>query len=352
MIGAPFEADWQLIALEKEGRTAGTITIDSDLFALGGRTIVDLLRLRGKDPQPDDKDLSHTRGACAIIQRPGALSKLSEKLGAGPVSDEVVVVFSVMSGCDYLRHVKNHGMKAARSKMKRWLEAGGPRTQKGRAELKKILGELEKKEAGYVVNFDVACNVFRYAPVIQPPPPTTVSDGDVADGSAGRGSCDGNVTTATRRSTRKTRENTMVGAIGGGGGGGGGDGDGDGGAGGGTRSAADDSETDLYCLRPLNPLPDIALDDPDYMEKWARMIGFNPHHILEQQGKSAHAAVTAEAKASNHCLPTRTLRTTHCTPCTTHHAPHHAPRTTHHAPRTMHHAPCTTYHAPRTTHQP
>ena len=53
VLGAPFEVDWQLAHLERSGYTVATITEDSDLFPLGSKLMVTLLR--------------ESDGSCAIV---------------------------------------------------------------------------------------------------------------------------------------------------------------------------------------------------------------------------------------------------------------------------------------------
>ena len=43
VFGAPYESDFQLVYWEITGFTDGTLTIDSDIFAMGSSMVVDLV---------------------------------------------------------------------------------------------------------------------------------------------------------------------------------------------------------------------------------------------------------------------------------------------------------------------
>lgn len=93
-IGAPFEADWQLVELEKSGIIDGIITVDSDLLVLGGRLVImDLNRLSGTF-------------ACRVYRRDIWMGQILQM-------DETQVLNLVcLLGTDYLDNIK--GMTISR----------------------------------------------------------------------------------------------------------------------------------------------------------------------------------------------------------------------------------------------
>jgi exonuclease-1 len=74
VVGAPFEADWQLIELELSGKTDGTLTVDSDLFVLGSKCLVLDFKLCKVPNKQEDS------ATCLIIERQACLRKLEHKI--------------------------------------------------------------------------------------------------------------------------------------------------------------------------------------------------------------------------------------------------------------------------------
>jgi exonuclease-1 len=93
-IGAPFEADYQLVQLEKENITQGSLCDDSDLFPLGAKLMVQGLKMNKNEALN-----------CSIVLRAEVLSKP----GFVGYSDDDVVAFCVLLGCDYVSRFKGNG---------------------------------------------------------------------------------------------------------------------------------------------------------------------------------------------------------------------------------------------------
>jgi hypothetical protein len=62
--GAPYEAEWQLVAAELAGEIAGIISVDSDVFTLGGKLLIYDLQVKGDGP-------------CNVLERDVLLQKSS-----------------------------------------------------------------------------------------------------------------------------------------------------------------------------------------------------------------------------------------------------------------------------------
>ena len=86
--GAPYESDFQLVYWEKKGITDGTYTIDSDIFAMGSSMTIDLL------------NFNSAKGKCKILLREQVLGNIMN--GSESWSTEDVILFSVLSGCDFI----------------------------------------------------------------------------------------------------------------------------------------------------------------------------------------------------------------------------------------------------------
>ena len=90
VMGAPFEADWQLAFLEGVGYTQGTITNDTDLFPLGSRLLVTQLEVAG--------------GRCNIVDRADVMGPLGSLSFCNGI-ERAVGVFCSLLGTDYLPRV-------------------------------------------------------------------------------------------------------------------------------------------------------------------------------------------------------------------------------------------------------
>ena len=149
-MGAPLEAEWQLVSLEREGYICGIVTIDSDVLALGGKIIIDLVMWTGKGP-------------CKIIQRDEVLKR--EELGGGEWADYLPELFAFL-GCDYIQRLWGNGPTKVKVIMKDYIG-------KSATERKKLLREYQKdgawpkksNAAGFASLFSHTCNLFRRAPI-------------------------------------------------------------------------------------------------------------------------------------------------------------------------------------------
>ena len=90
LIGAPYEADFQLAALEQWGEVDAVYSEDSDLFILGVETLIMNLKTGGG-------------GQCAIVKR--AVSITKPEIGGGNCSLLKLAAFADFSGCDFLAKV-------------------------------------------------------------------------------------------------------------------------------------------------------------------------------------------------------------------------------------------------------
>ena len=79
-ICAPYEADFQLVFMEKQGKIQAILTEDGDLFVLGGSTLIMNLDLKATDDEGNRKPM------CAIVRRAAVMA---QPLFAGWSSDDV-----------------------------------------------------------------------------------------------------------------------------------------------------------------------------------------------------------------------------------------------------------------------
>ncbi|KAG5366536.1 Exodeoxyribonuclease 1 [Yarrowia sp. B02] len=101
---APYEADAQLVYLEKAGYVTGIISEDSDLMVYGAQMLVTKL-----DPT----------GSCVTVD--GSRISSCTGLELGPVvSPEYLRYLAILSGCDYCDGVPNVGLKRAARYIRRW----------------------------------------------------------------------------------------------------------------------------------------------------------------------------------------------------------------------------------------
>lgn len=100
---APYEADAQLVYLERQGLTNGTISEDSDLLVFGAK------RLLTKMDQ---------HGQCIEIQRKdfGAVREIS----LTGWTDDQFRQMAIFSGCDYLDSIGNMGLKTSYRMMRKY----------------------------------------------------------------------------------------------------------------------------------------------------------------------------------------------------------------------------------------
>ncbi|SMN18651.1 similar to Saccharomyces cerevisiae YDR263C DIN7 Mitochondrial nuclease functioning in DNA repair and replication [Maudiozyma saulgeensis] len=96
-IVAPFEADSQMVYLEKEGLVDGIISEDSDLLIFGCKNLITKLNDRGEARQIERKDFN----------------MLEEPFSIGKFSPEQLRLMVCLSGCDYTKGLGHIGLTFA-----------------------------------------------------------------------------------------------------------------------------------------------------------------------------------------------------------------------------------------------
>lgn len=104
--GAPYESDFQLVHWELSGFTDGTYTIDSDIFAMGSKMVIDLV------------NFNSANGKCVVLLRQEVQRRVME--GSEKWSDEDMILFSALSGCDFVQRLYRVKTKEIESLMKKW----------------------------------------------------------------------------------------------------------------------------------------------------------------------------------------------------------------------------------------
>ena len=102
--GAPYEADFQLVYWELVGFTHGTYTIDSDLYAMGCKMVIDLL------------NFGSAKGKCVVILREEVQGNIMD--GSDKWSDHETILYAALSGCDFVKRLKGAKTKAIEQLMK------------------------------------------------------------------------------------------------------------------------------------------------------------------------------------------------------------------------------------------
>lgn len=109
--GAITEADFQLAYWELTKFTDGTISVDSDIFALGSKFFVDDLKVDSKD------------GNCFIIERDEVWKANAFSHNSSKWSDDDLLVFAILSGCDWLPRLYNLKSATIEEIMDKWIVA-------------------------------------------------------------------------------------------------------------------------------------------------------------------------------------------------------------------------------------
>jgi exonuclease-1 len=150
---APYEAEWQLVSLETDGLTDGTLTSDSDLFPLGSTTMI--------------FDLD-SAGNCIVVKREDA--RQCADLGGGRWDDETIARYSALCGCDYVQRVSGQGKVKAKAIVEACLKS----KEACAAEMLKIertqvygIRGSGASCVGYSKLVDRAISIFRYPPVFK-----------------------------------------------------------------------------------------------------------------------------------------------------------------------------------------
>ncbi|KAF2459642.1 hypothetical protein BDY21DRAFT_194417 [Lineolata rhizophorae] len=105
---APYEADSQLVYLERQGLTQGTLSEDSDLLVFGAKCLITKLDQYGDCVAINRRDFT----ACREISLVGW-------------SDEQFRRMAILSGCDYLPSVTNMGLKTAYRMLRKYKSVEG-----------------------------------------------------------------------------------------------------------------------------------------------------------------------------------------------------------------------------------
>ena len=158
-VGAPYEADYQLVALEKVGVTKGSICDDSDLFPLGANLMV----------QQYCPGLHGSK--FSIVRR----VEIKNKVFEGYTDDDIIAA-CIFLGCDYLSRCHGFGpdkvIKGQDSLMSLWIVSD---VEQRAAILSSIeaTGEWRANSRcrtrgidNYATDFCRVFNFFKYAPVI------------------------------------------------------------------------------------------------------------------------------------------------------------------------------------------
>ena len=95
VVGAPFEADYQLVQLEKESVTQGTLCEDSDVFVFGSKLMVNMLQFKNSPKN------------CNIVIREDVM-----KRKFGGYSQQDFITMCILLGCDYVPRAKGNVSKA------------------------------------------------------------------------------------------------------------------------------------------------------------------------------------------------------------------------------------------------
>ena len=112
--GAPYESDFQLVHWELSGFTHGTYTIDSDIFAMGSKLMVDLINFKS------------ATGKCKILVREEVLGKVME--GSESWSERDLILYSALSGCDFIDRLYRLEQTAIDALMKEYKDPQNAKT--------------------------------------------------------------------------------------------------------------------------------------------------------------------------------------------------------------------------------
>ncbi|KAG5371887.1 Exodeoxyribonuclease 1 [Yarrowia sp. C11] len=141
---APYEADAQLVYLEKAGYVTGIISEDSDLMVYGAQMLVTKL-----DPT----------GTCVTVDGARISSCTELELGS-EVSLEYLRYLAILAGCDYCDGVPNVGLKRAARYIRRW--------QTPEAIIKALRMDGYNSSSDFLEKFHAANYTFLYQRVYCP----------------------------------------------------------------------------------------------------------------------------------------------------------------------------------------
>lgn len=141
---APYEADAQLVYLEKTGIIDGIISEDSDLLVFGAQRLITKL---------------DQHGSCAEIRRADLI--LNKTVSFAGWSDSMFRRMAILSGCDYLKNINGIGLKTAYDFVKRHKEI---------SKITRMLALNGKYivPSDYLASFEAAERAFLYHRVFCP----------------------------------------------------------------------------------------------------------------------------------------------------------------------------------------
>jgi hypothetical protein len=102
------ESDWQLVQLEMEGKTDGTLSEDSDLLPLGSKCLISKFSLKSSD--------------VVVISSDEAREVVGKKITGGEWTRVQFIDYCIFMGCDYVPKMENFGPVAAELLMKSWIQ--------------------------------------------------------------------------------------------------------------------------------------------------------------------------------------------------------------------------------------
>lgn len=151
-IASPFEADWQMALLQRQGIVLGIISEDSDLFVLGCDNIL--------------MDLSIADNTCILVKRSTIKAYLTEELElTSGITDDQIHEFAAFLGSDYIDNLKGFGEKTVKKYMAKWFTLDFNH----KVEALELFQTTKKWSGGdpcphYKDDFLHCINAWRYAP--------------------------------------------------------------------------------------------------------------------------------------------------------------------------------------------
>ena len=152
---SPFEADWQLVALQQMGIIQYIMSIDGDLFLLGGGNII--------------SEVSFSSGACCIYRRDKIM--LRESMGSGKFDKDDLPLIGCFSGNDYIKRLCGNGHKTVLELMTRF------KALSTMEDKKKFISSMEASNKwtrggqppaiGFADKFWETLNLQKYAPTFK-----------------------------------------------------------------------------------------------------------------------------------------------------------------------------------------
>jgi hypothetical protein len=179
-VGAPYEAEWQCVQLEKEGVVNGIYSIDSDCMALGARLVLHKLKQVKVDTGLIDAGgmpIMRIEARCSILRREAVMQRLSADMSLPELPHATFLSLANFMGNDYIRRIKSIGGKpsgTAGQLAKKW--AALPNEQ-AKSEFLSSFNWTRVKETVYCKRggkvdkyeerFNLASNIFLYCPVFK-----------------------------------------------------------------------------------------------------------------------------------------------------------------------------------------